>query len=91
MIVLAVASGSANGQTLKTLLSFTGSSGSYLGMNPDCSLTISGATLYGTTIDGGSSGVGNIFSVGTDGTSYQSLLSFSGTAGSAWENSRGEV
>ena len=80
--VFIVVSRSANCQPLRTLLSFTGSNGSYLGSNPDSSLTISGTTLYGTTIGGGSSGNGNIFSVGTNGTDYKSLLSFSGTSGS---------
>ena len=43
------------------------------------SLALSGTTLYGMTVEGGSSGDGNVFSLGTNGSGYQNLLSFSGT------------
>ena len=44
-------------------------------------LTVGGSTLYGMTCYGGAAGDGNIFSVGTDGSGFESLLSFSGTGG----------
>ena len=47
------------------------------------SLTLNGTTLYGMTLQGGSNGDGNIFSVGIDGTNYQNLVSFTGTGGTA--------
>lgn len=54
------------------------------GAYPLGSLALSGSTLYGTTYGGGTGGAygdGTIFSVNTDGTSYQTLYSFDGTAG----------
>ena len=70
-----------NGSGFQNLLTFTGSGGAFPGYNPDCSLTLSGTTLYGTTSQGGSGYMGNIFSVGTNGTGFQNLLSFTGTGG----------
>jgi uncharacterized repeat protein (TIGR03803 family) len=40
---------------------------------------LSGSRLYGTTLNGGSTGLGNVFSVKTDGTGFRTLHSF--TAG----------
>lgn len=40
--------------------------------------TVSGNTIYGTTLIGGS-GNGNVYSIGTDGSNYTNLYSFSGT------------
>ena len=56
--------------------SFNGANGAnpYYG-----SLTLSGSTLYGTTANGGSYGDGNVFSINTDGSGFESLLSFSGS------------
>jgi autotransporter-associated beta strand protein/uncharacterized repeat protein (TIGR03803 family) len=70
-------------QTFTTLIQFTGSSGTATGYGPYGSLTLSGTTLFGMTVQGGASGNGNIFSVGTDGRSYKNLLPFTGTSGSA--------
>ena len=62
----------------RTCLSFSGTNGK----DPNFgSLTLSGTTLYGMTVEGGSSGDGNVFSIGTNGSGYQNLLSFSGTNG----------
>jgi hypothetical protein len=68
----------ADSQTLKTLLQFSGSGGTAIGASPYGSLTLGGTTLYGMTTEGGA-GYGNVFSVGTDGTNYQNLVSFTGS------------
>jgi uncharacterized repeat protein (TIGR03803 family) len=70
-----------DGSGFKSLLSFTGTGGADSGGDPTGSLTLSGTTLYGMTLGGGSSGKGNLFSVGTDGSGFKNLLSFSGTSG----------
>ncbi len=44
---------------------------------PFGTLTLSGSTLYGTTAQGGASGVGTVFSVQTDGSGFNLLHSFS--------------
>ena len=67
------------GTSYQNLVSFTGNGGTANGENPWGSLTLAGTTFYGMTRSGGLGG-GNIFSVGTDGTSYHNLVSFSGTA-----------
>lgn len=72
-----------NGNNYQNLVSFTGTGGSASGLNPLGSLTLSNTTLYGMTADGGADSAGNIFGVGTDGTGYQNLVSFTGTSGSA--------
>jgi uncharacterized repeat protein (TIGR03803 family) len=46
------------------------------GAVPFCSLILSGNALYGTTINGGSSGVGTVFAVNTNGTGFATLHSF---------------
>jgi uncharacterized repeat protein (TIGR03803 family) len=47
------------------------------GANPQCSLMLSGNILYGTTLNGGTSGNGAIFAINTDGTGFTNLHSFS--------------
>ena len=72
------------GTNYHTIISFTGTGGTAKGYEPNGSLTLSGTTLYGTTYLGGRTtyyGDGNIFSVGLDGTNYESLLFFTGTSG----------
>ena len=49
------------------------------GANPQASLILSGNTLYGTTPNGGSSGYGSVFAVGTDGISFTTLYTFTAT------------
>ncbi len=63
------------------LIDFTGTSGSYYGLGPLGSLTLSADTLYGLTFDGGQDGGGNIFSVQTNGTNYNDLVDFNGSFG----------
>ena len=47
------------------------------------SVTISGATLYGTTYGGGSNNWGTVFKMNTDGTGYTVLKHFTNTVGGA--------
>jgi uncharacterized repeat protein (TIGR03803 family) len=46
------------------------------GANPQAGLILSGNTLYGTAVNGGSSGYGTVFAVHTDGTGFTNLHSF---------------
>ena len=46
------------------------------GASPDCTLALSGATLYGTTAAGGTNGNGVIFSINTDGSGFTVLYDF---------------
>src|ERR1022692_2341875 len=48
------------------------------GADPRGGLLISGNTLYGTANAGGSSGVGTVFAVSTNGTGFTNLYNFSG-------------
>ena len=80
---LASTGGSMNGGTAFTLNSDgTGytvlhnfGSGSD-GVSPQDALTLSGSTLYGMTAGGGSSGLGALFTINTNGTGYAILHSF---------------
>ncbi len=66
-----------DGTFFRNVVSFSGTGGATSGLSPSYgSLTIAGTTLYGMTQSGGSHGNGNIFSVGTDGTNFQNLVSF---------------
>jgi uncharacterized repeat protein (TIGR03803 family) len=51
------------------------------GANPTSDLVLSGDILYGTASGGGSAGNGTVFNVGTDGTGFTTLYSFSLTSG----------
>lgn len=66
--------GQASAQTFSLLHNFTNSPE---GANPRTGLTVSGNKLYGTTIQGGSSGAGTVFSLNEDGTGFTNLISFS--------------
>jgi uncharacterized repeat protein (TIGR03803 family) len=48
------------------------------GGNPGGSLVVSGTTLYGTTANGGVSGNGTVFRIGTSGAGYGQMYSFAG-------------
>ncbi len=80
LLLLAVASEQAGGQTYTNLFSFTGASGAYPGIGPDTVLTLSGTTLYGMTESGGTAGLGSLFRVGTNGSGFQNIASFSGNS-----------
>jgi uncharacterized repeat protein (TIGR03803 family) len=58
---------------------FSGGAG---GAYPIGGLGISGTTLYGTTSEGGSAGMGTIFRMHTGGLTYSVIKSFNGTDGS---------
>ena len=65
------------GSTTYTLLhSFAGGAGD--GRAPYGDLLLSGSTLYGVTLYGGTSNKGVIFKIGTDGTGFSVLHSFTG-------------
>ena len=51
------------------------------GVNPVDGLILSGNTLYGTTVDGGSLGRGTVFALNTDGTDFSTLHNFAYTDG----------
>ena len=50
------------------------------GARPSGGLILSGSTLYGTTVYGGSGGRGTVFKVDTDGTNFLVLHNFTGPA-----------
>jgi autotransporter-associated beta strand protein/uncharacterized repeat protein (TIGR03803 family) len=76
-----------NGKNFVNLLSFTGTnSGPLSGETPNGDLALVGNTLFGMTNGMNNStanGYGNLFSVGTDGSNYQNLVSFTGGSGTA--------
>lgn len=51
------------------------------GAQPYGSLILSGGVLYGMTLVGGINGVGNIFSINTNGTGYKDIYNFNNTPG----------
>ncbi len=68
-----------DGTSFRTLYYTTSYTGAYLnsgGAYPEGSLVLSGNTLYGTALLGGSSGSGTVFAVNTDGTSFTTLRNF---------------
>ena len=72
-----ILTGRVTAQTFTTLHSFTNNPD---GANPYAELILSGNTLYGTTQFGGSSNIGTVFAVNTDGTGYTNLYSFIGSS-----------
>jgi uncharacterized repeat protein (TIGR03803 family) len=65
--------GRMTAQTFTNLYDFTnGTDGSY----PWCGLVLSGNTLYGTAVRGGTNSVGTVFAVNTNGTSFTNLYTF---------------
>jgi uncharacterized repeat protein (TIGR03803 family) len=58
------------------------------GVYPVAGLILSGDTLYGTADHGGSSGVGTVFAVNTNGTGFTSLYNFSGNTDGAYPDGR---
>ena len=81
-----------NGTGFTTLYSFTatsGTNGNYYygagtnsdGVGPNGGLILSGNTLYGTAVAGGSAGWGTVFAVNTNGTGFTTLHSFTATSG----------
>ena len=74
-----------DGTGFTNLYSFGPTSGAYRtnadGARPQLGLVLSGETLFGTTQWGGSSGLGVVFRVATDGTGFENLHSFTGPDG----------
>ena len=68
-----------DGSNFTLLHSFRG--GSSDGSSPVGSLILSGSTLYGMTLIGGTSNLGTLFSINTDGTSFTIIRSFAGGSG----------
>lgn len=69
-----ITAGWATAQTFTTLHSFNRTSD---GANPVAGLVLSGNSLFGRTIYGGSSGCGTVFRVNTDGAAFTNVYSFS--------------
>jgi uncharacterized repeat protein (TIGR03803 family) len=65
-----------DGTGYAVLHSFAGGAGD--GRIPFASLIVSGSNLYGTTDQGGTAGAGTIFKIGTDGTGFSVMYSFTG-------------
>src|SRR5882672_5093051 len=69
-------------QTFTVLHAFTSASGPNAtnsdGANPSGGLILSGGTLYGTTVYGGSSGWGTVFAVRTNGSGFTTPHNFTG-------------
>ena len=72
-----------NGSGFRNLISFTGAGGAYPGFNLQGGLALVGSTLYGMTAGGGNYGFGTVYSVGTNGSGFRTLLSFSGSGGAS--------
>ncbi|HZL80151.1 MAG TPA: choice-of-anchor tandem repeat GloVer-containing protein [Candidatus Limnocylindrales bacterium] len=76
--------GRAPAQNITTLHSFTAGTGSFPsvtnseGANPFGQLLLSGDTLYGAAITGGSSGDGTVFKINTDSSGFTNLYNFTG-------------
>jgi uncharacterized repeat protein (TIGR03803 family) len=51
------------------------------GVHPIAALLVHGDTLYGTARGGGSSGLGTVFAIHTDGSGFTNLYTFSGSDG----------
>jgi len=64
--------GTVRAQTFRNLHNFSGSDG----YAPQSGVILSGNTLYGTTLSGGSLGEGTVYAVKTDGTGFITLYDF---------------
>lgn len=67
-----------DGETFQLLHTFDATH--HDGKNPYGSLLLVGDQLYGTTAEGGDNDMGTVFTIDTDGSNYQRLYSFGGTA-----------
>lgn len=54
------------------------------GANPEAGLILSGNTLYGTTVYGGTNSFGAVFAINTDGSNFNPLYSFTGGSDGAY-------
>jgi uncharacterized repeat protein (TIGR03803 family) len=82
-----ILTGRVAAQTFTVLHSFTATNGvagtNGDGANPIAGVILSGNTLYGTALIGGSLGWGTVFAVNTDGTGFTNLHNFTGGSGGA--------
>jgi uncharacterized repeat protein (TIGR03803 family) len=85
--------GRVTAQTFTNLYSFTALSGALAtnndGARPSTRLILSGNTLFGTTLFGGSSSNGTVFALNADGTGFRTLHTFTATSGAHNTNSDG--
>jgi len=85
--------GTGNGSGYKNLHVFIGGSSQPStnngGVEPYDGLVLSGDTLYGTTVYGGSNGDGTLFAIQTNGMGFTNLHTFSAITNSASTNSDG--
>ena len=80
--VFALSTDGTGFRNLHSFSAFDGYNADFEGTNSDgarpyAGLNLLGNTLYGTTVWGGGSGHGTVFAVGTDGTGFAALHSFS--------------
>jgi uncharacterized repeat protein (TIGR03803 family) len=82
-----------NGSGFTNLYTFTATSGTPLtnsdGSSPRGSLIASGGTLYGTAYNGGRFGSGTLFAIGTNGTGFTNLYTFTANSTAPYTNSDG--
>ena len=82
-----------NSSGFTNLYTFTATSGSPLtngdGASPRGSLIASGGTLYGTAYNGGRFGSGTLFAIGTNGTGFTNLYTFTANSTAPYTNSDG--
>jgi uncharacterized repeat protein (TIGR03803 family) len=79
-----------NGYAIIHTFSFTTYSTNWDGANPFAELTLAGDILYGTAANGGmTGGRGTVFALGTNGSNFRTLYSFSIASSSAVTNSDG--
>lgn len=66
-----------NGSNFRVLHEFSGSADGRDGFAPAAGLLLANNVLYGTTSAGGAAGNGTVFAISADGSSYQTVYSFS--------------
>ncbi len=81
-----ISAGRVTAQTFTNLYSFTllNNSTNSDGANPHAGLILSGNTLYGTAVYGGSSAYGTVFKLNADGTGFTNLHSFTNGSDGAY-------
>jgi uncharacterized repeat protein (TIGR03803 family) len=82
-LLLLILPGATAANSLTNLYSFPTNSATPTDSEPESALLLYSNTLYGTTVYGGSNGVGTVFKVATDGTGFANLHIFSSRLQSA--------
>lgn len=75
-----------NFQVLHTFIRASGNTTNIDGENPEASLVLSGDTLYGTALLGGTNGSGTIFSLNTNASSFTVLHTFGPASSGSFTN-----